>query len=118
MSIDISQLQPSPAVISSGSNNVTINWQAFADSAADNNVSLQLFVDPLGPLYILDNGNRVKSLTWTQTFPVNTVGPLSKALVIEGVPAGFALPVSCSLRLEATSKQGYKSACNSHIILK
>jgi len=118
MSIDISQLKPSPDTVVAGTNNVTVNWQAFADNPADNDVSLQLFVDPLGPIYILDNGNRVKSFVWSQTFPINKVSPLSKALVIEGVPAGVPLPVSCSLRLEATSKQGYKTACNSHIILK
>lgn len=116
MAIDISKLNATPNVVSNGSNAVTISWMAIADSAADNNVSLELFLDPGFKIYAIDNGAKVKSIKWNAAFPFS-YGLLQKNITIDMDTKGLSLPRGCSIRLEATSKQGYKSASNSFLII-
>ncbi|GGH65772.1 hypothetical protein HNQ91_002010 [Filimonas zeae] len=117
MAIDISKLKATPNTVANGTISVTISWIAIADAAADNNVTLELYVDPGFQIYLIDKGTKVKSISWSAAFPF-TYGTLQKTFTISMNTGGLNLPTGCSIRLEATSKQGYKSACNSFIIIK
>lgn len=115
MGIDVSNLKPNPTVISKGTTAVELTYTAIVDSADENDAALQLFVDPKAPVFIIDNGNRVKSVQWNQTFPLKPK-ELKHSVQLE-LANTVDPPQSCSLRLEATSANGFKSACNSHIII-
>lgn len=116
MGVDVSKLSPVPQQLKKGNTSVQLSYNGVVDAANDNDVSLELLIDPGAPVVIIDeNGASSKSVKWKQKFPLS-VKSLSKTVTLT-VTKVVTKPQSCSLRLEATDARGFRSACNSHIII-
>jgi hypothetical protein len=117
MGVDISKLTVSPESLSKGITSVTLQYYGVVYNSNDNPVSLKLLIEPLGPLSFIENGNRTKLLKSAKTFNINVPALYTWQIEIEllgkDIPPS---PKSCSIRLEATDKHGYKSSTNSFII--
>ncbi|NOT49762.1 MAG: hypothetical protein HOP10_00620 [Chitinophagaceae bacterium] len=115
MSLDVSVLKPDPGKIKKGVTSVKFTYNGIVSGVTDNKVTLELFLDPEAPIFIGDaDGNLNKSIVYTQNFP-SAIKSLSKTIAIT-VTQVTALR-SCRLRLEARDSKGFRSACNSHIII-
>lgn len=116
MGVDISQLSSPSEPLKKGDTSVDFSYNGIVAAANDNDVSLELFLDPDAPIVLMDaDGISNKSIKWKQKFPL-TVKKLSKTMTLT-VTRKLDKPQSCSLRLEATDARGFKSACNSHLII-
>jgi hypothetical protein len=115
MGIDVSRLKPKPDIINKGTTSMDLTYTGIVDSADENDAVLELFIDPSASVFILVDGSRFKSVKWDQTFPLKP-NELNHSVQLE-LTNNVDPPQSCSLRLEVTSANGFKSACNSHLII-
>lgn len=117
MGVDVSKLTVSPESVSKGITAVTVQYYGVVYNSNDNPVSLKLYIEPLGPLSFIENGNRTKLLKSAETFNINVPALYTWQIEIEllGIDKPTS-PTSCSIRLEVTDKHGYKSSTNSFII--
>jgi hypothetical protein len=116
MGVDISTLKPDQPTLKKGVKQIQLSYNGIVDQANDNDVTLELLIDPQAPIGVNDDeGNLIKSVKWTQKFPLS-VKALSKTVTFV-VTRAVTKPQSCSLRLEAKDARGFRSACNSHIII-
>jgi hypothetical protein len=113
MGIDVSRLKPKPDIINKGTTSMDLTYTGIVDSADENDAVLELFIDPSAPVFIVVNGNKAKSVKFNQTFPLKPQ-ELKHTVQLE-LTDSFDPAEVCDLRLEATSANGFRSACNSHI---
>lgn len=115
MAVDVRELAPSPKNLREGITEVEMSYFGVVYNAADNPVSLKLYIEPLAPLFFIENGNRTKILKISNTFSIINRELYKWQTSIE-VTQTPDVPTACALRIEATDKHGYKSSYNSFII--
>jgi hypothetical protein len=115
MGVDVSRLNPSPQQLRKGVTVVDISYYGIVDNPNDNPVSLELHIEPLSPLFFVENGTRTKVLTGTKTLSATAPELCVWQTHIE-VTQKPAVPKACALRLEATDAHGYKSKTTSFVI--
>lgn len=115
MGVDVSKLSPSPSTLKKGMTNVAISYNAIVSSAADNPVKLNLYIDPAAPAYFIENGVQVKTITKNVQINPGGLATYTWQIVIE-ITEKPSVPKACSLRLEASTPNDFRSSTNSFVI--
>jgi hypothetical protein len=101
MGVVVKDLKSSHILISKGITKVILKYNAVVDKEEDNPVKLRLYIDPLQPVYLINNKKRVKSLETQEMFSTSelTLYTWEIKIKVDKTPVN---PEVFSLKLEAT----------------